>query len=129
MRIEITPVALPRTFHEPALQLLGLDVVGKIEGRLGELHAGYQWTASRQLQRHLREYILPGLAAYQALRAEGQPQETALAGVNELRLLSCARQKGTMGDIARQPKGGAPERNVQRQMDEFSEAAAERVDC
>jgi selenocysteine lyase/cysteine desulfurase len=29
--------------------------------------------------------------------------------------------------IARQPKGGSPDKNVQRQMDEFSEVAAQRV--
>jgi selenocysteine lyase/cysteine desulfurase len=34
-----------------------------------------------------------------------------------------------LGGIARQPKGGPPEKNVQPQMDEFSAAAAQRVYC
>ena len=32
-----------------------------------------------------------------------------------------------LGGIARQPKGGSPEKDVQQQMEEFAEAAAQRV--
>jgi hypothetical protein len=34
-----------------------------------------------------------------------------------------------LGGIARQPKGGSPEKSVQQQMDGCSEAAARRVYC
>jgi hypothetical protein len=85
------------------LQVLEPVVVGKIEKRLGELHAGCQWAAGPQLRRHLREYILPGLAVYQALRAEGQSQETALASVNGLIALVVAPQRRQMAWLGRFP--------------------------
>jgi hypothetical protein len=102
MEQKTSAVALPKPFRLEVTKLMGLELAGKIEKRLGMLSARCrrsakckrpakcqksaecQMLANRKLQWHLREYILPGLAVYQVLQAEGQAQDAALAKVDKL---------------------------------------------
>jgi hypothetical protein len=102
MEQKISVVALPKPFRLAVTKLLGLELAEKIEKRLGVLSArcrrsakckrpakcqksaACQMSANRQLQWHLREYILPSLAVYQVLQAEGQTQDAALEKVDKI---------------------------------------------
>jgi hypothetical protein len=121
MEQQISAVMLPKPFRLAVAQLFGPELTGKIEQRLGELAVACnrsvkckrpercqkatlcQMPTNRQLQWHLREYILPGLAVYQVLRAEGQSQEAALAKVDELIALVVVPQYHQMTWLGRFP--------------------------
>jgi hypothetical protein len=75
---------LPAPYRRPALQLLGMARVEESERRLADLSAESALPDNRHLRWHLREHILPGLAIYQGLRAEGQSQEEALAAFDRI---------------------------------------------
>ena len=97
-----SPVTLPKSFGQALPQLFDHELVEKIADRLVKLSATCRRSAkckrpakcpksaqcqrsdNRQLQWHLREFILPGLAVYQVLRAEGCTQAAALAKVDEV---------------------------------------------
>jgi len=81
---ETQAVKLPRLYRRPALQQFDAALIEKIEQRLAILSVECKWPDNRFLQWHLREQILPGLAIYQVLRAEGQAQEAALAALDRL---------------------------------------------
>lgn len=121
MEAQISVVRLPKQFREAVLQVFGSELTGKIEQRLGKLSAGCrrsakckrpaecaksavcEMPANRQLQWHLREYIFPGLAVYQVLRAEGQAQDVALAKVDELFDLVAVPYRQQMERLGRFP--------------------------
>ena len=84
MTQEITTMTLPRPFRQPALEKLGAELVRNADKRFGELLAEHPLPDNRHLKWHLREYILPGLAIYQALRAEGRSQESALGAFDQI---------------------------------------------
>jgi hypothetical protein len=84
MTEKITTMTLPRLFRQPALEKLGAELVRNADKRFAELLAEHRLTENRYLKWHLREYILPGLAVYQSLRAEGRSQESALAAFDEI---------------------------------------------
>jgi hypothetical protein len=94
---------MPKTFKQALPQLFEPEVIEQIEQRFSELLAASPKPANRQLQWHLFEYILPGLAVYQALRAEGQDQEIALANVDKLFELIAAPFRRPMERLGRFP--------------------------
>jgi hypothetical protein len=78
------PARLPRPYRLTAVPQFGLAHVERFERRLGELSADFKLPENRHLRWHLQEHILPGLAIYQVLRAEGQSTEDALAAFDRL---------------------------------------------
>ncbi len=102
MKHTTSPVSLPKPFSRALPQLFDHELVEKVDNRLAKLSvtcrrsakckrparcpksAECQLSDNRQLQWHLREFILPGLAVYQVLRAEGYTQAAALARVDEV---------------------------------------------
>ena len=97
-----SPVTLPNAFGQALPQVFDRELDEKIADRLVKLSATCRRSAkckrpakcpksaqcqrsdNRQLQWHLREFILPGLAVYQVLRAEGCTQAAALARMDEV---------------------------------------------
>lgn len=75
---------LPKLYRQPATRQFGASLVEKAEQRLGELSTECKWPDNRHLKSHLRQQILPGLAIYQILRADGQSQEAALAAFDQI---------------------------------------------
>jgi hypothetical protein len=78
------PVQLPRSYRLAAVPQFGLAQVERFERHLGELSAGAHVPDNRHLRWHLQAHILPGLAIYQVLRAEGSSKEDALAAFDQL---------------------------------------------
>jgi hypothetical protein len=93
-------VKLPKLYRQPATRL-GAPLVEKAEQRLGELSAECKWPTNRHLKWHLREQILPGLAIYQVLRAEGQSQEAALAAFDQIIELAVKLEQRKMARLGR----------------------------
>lgn len=96
-------VSLPRSYRLPTLREIGTARVGQIERRLGELSAESQSPGNRQLRWHLREHILPGLAIYQGLRAEGRSQEDALTAFDRILEAVVAPDRRRMARLGRFP--------------------------
>lgn len=84
MTQKITTMVLPRSFRQPALEKLGAELVRKVDKRFGELLVEHPLPDNRHLKWHLQEHILPGLAIYQTLRAEGRSQESALETFDQI---------------------------------------------
>jgi hypothetical protein len=84
MTQEITTMTLPRLFRQTALEKLGAELVRNANKRFAELLAEHPLPDNHYLKWHLREYILPGLAVYQAMRAEGRSQESALTAFDQI---------------------------------------------
>jgi hypothetical protein len=84
MEQQTRTVSLPKPFCQAVPVFFDQELTEKIVGHLRELSTECQMPVNRQLQWHLREFILPGLAVYQVLRAEGQTADVALAIVDKL---------------------------------------------
>lgn len=104
-----SPVALPKSFGQALPQLFDHELVEKVNDRLAQLwvacrqSAACQQSDNRQLQWHLREFILPGLAVYQVLRAEGYTQADALTKVDEVLDLVILPRRKQMEQLGRFP--------------------------
>ncbi len=96
-------LTFPRPFSWSASQVLEPERAEKSAQRYLELIAGCQMPANRQLQWHLRDNILPGLAIYQMLRAEGQSQEMALAVMHRVMALNAVPYRKRIEQLGRLP--------------------------
>jgi len=96
-------IRLPKPFIRAVPQLFGAEQAGEIQARIQELSRECRLPADRQLRRHLQEFILPGLAVYQVLRAQGLDQAAALARVDELFELVAAPYRQQMQRLGRFP--------------------------
>jgi hypothetical protein len=78
----MTPTPPTPTLSKPFQRILPESLAAQVQARLTEIYAHMNWPENSQLRWHLQEYILPGLALYQHLRADGLDQEAALAQID-----------------------------------------------
>lgn len=100
---KVETIKLPKPYRQTAFQQFGLTFAEKAEQRLGELSVACKWPSNRHLKWHLREQILPGLAIYQALRAEGQTEEAALAAFDQIVEMAVKPEQRKMAWLGRSP--------------------------
>lgn len=76
--------SLPKRFHKALEQTTNAEMVSRVQERFLKLYHENELPENSQLQWHLREHILPGLAFYQLLRADGYSQTAALEKMDQM---------------------------------------------
>jgi hypothetical protein len=77
-------IPLAKRFFPRLLPIMGDEKYKKIVARYQDLYSTHEHPNNPRLQRHLNEGILPGLALYQILRENGEPQDSALTIINHI---------------------------------------------
>jgi hypothetical protein len=83
MSQKIKEIPMSKRFFPGLLPIVGGEKYKQIATRYRELFSNYDLPENPNLQWHLVEGILPGLALYQILREGGETQENALVKVDQ----------------------------------------------
>ena len=76
-------IPMSKRFFPGLLPIIGAEKYKQVIGRYQQLFINHEFPNNPDLQWHLIEGILPGLALYQILRESGESQESALAVIDQ----------------------------------------------
>jgi len=80
---KIKEIPMSKRFFPALLSIVGDETYKQVIARYRDLYSNHDLPSNSNLQRHLIEGILPGLAFYQVLRERGESQESALAMIDQ----------------------------------------------
>ncbi|HVM72160.1 MAG TPA: L-2-amino-thiazoline-4-carboxylic acid hydrolase [Anaerolineales bacterium] len=98
-----TSISLPEPFRRAITQVSGPALAGRTGQRFAGLYAAHALPANRTLRWHLQKQIMPGLALYQELRADGLTQADALDTIAQIFTLVSAHDRRQMQLLGRLP--------------------------
>jgi len=80
---KIKEIPMSKRFFPALLSIVGDETYKQVIARYRDLYSNHDLPSNSNLQRHLIEGILPGLAFYQVLKESGESQEGALAMIDQ----------------------------------------------